>query len=152
IASQTDEDLDVDYGFQRDFDDEDEEEVDLELEATKQLFDSADEYKGQEENVERFCLPLFAKSGSDYAVDYFLYNFKKRPAMAQIYVNYLAKFTDDDDYDIVEDFADLLEEDTLYDWQKMWILAGLLRNDEFDDKAVKLVWDIYGDPHRHEAL
>lgn len=160
IAEQTDgEDLDVDYGFQADFeddddddDDEDEDEVDLELEATKQLFDSVDDYDGHEETIERFCLPLFAKSGSDHAVDYVLSNFGKRPAMAQIYVTYLSRFLDDLLYDVEEFLVDALEDESLLDWQKMWVLAGLLQAKTYKDDTVKVVWDVFNDANRHEAL
>lgn len=53
-----DEEFDVDYGFQAEWDDGDttddddeEEDEDLNLKATKNLFDSIDEYPSQEENV-----------------------------------------------------------------------------------------------------
>ena len=154
ISEQTeDEDLDVDYGFQADFDDsEDEEELDLELEATKALFDSLDEYEGEEESIERFCLPLFSKSGSDYAVDHVLDSFEKRPSMAQIYATYLSRFVDDEDYEIEGFFIDRLSDSSIVDWQKMWILAGLLQGDKYSDDTVKAVWDVLADANRHEAL
>ena len=98
-AQIDDDDFEADYGFQSEWEDEDEEEEtkdedgdDLELKATKSLFDSIDQYPGQEENVERFCLPLFAKVDSAYAVERVMGAFRKRPSMAQIYCAYLAKF------------------------------------------------------------
>jgi hypothetical protein len=109
IASQIDdEDFDADYGFQSEWESEDEEKVQsndeseeiatpIELAATISLFDSLDQYPGHEENVERFCLPLFAKAGSNYAVAHVKDVFKKRPSMAQIYSSYLAKFLLDDE-------------------------------------------------------
>ena len=74
IASQIDdEEFDVDYGFQteweEDEDDEDDEE-NLQLKATKALFNSIEDYPGQEENIEQFCLPLFSKDASDYALNH----------------------------------------------------------------------------------
>mgnify|MGYP001627344284 CR=1 FL=1 len=164
VAAQTnDEDLDVDYGFQAEFDDDDDdeesdedgngdEEPDLELAATKHLFDSVDEYEGHEETIERFCLPLFAKSGSDHAVDYVLSNFTKRPAMAQIYVTYLSRFLDDLLYDVEGFLVRSLDDELLVDWQKMWILAGLLQAKSYKDDIVKTVWDVFNDANRHQAL
>jgi len=70
ISEQVDgEDFDADYGFQSDWEDEseenedeeDEDEEDLELKATMLLFDSIDEYPGNEENIERFCLRYFPR-------------------------------------------------------------------------------------------
>jgi hypothetical protein len=161
IAAQTDdEDLDVDYGFQAEFEDEDEDEdedddgdnVDLELEATKHLFDSLEDYEGHEETIERFCLPLFSKSESDHAVAYVLNNFNKRPAMAQIYVTYLSRFLDDLIYEVEDFLVGALEDDSLVDWQKMWVLAGLLQAKSYKDDTVKVVWDVFSDANRHEAL
>lgn len=96
ISEQVDDDdFDADYGFQSDWEEEEEEEDEkdnLELKATMMLFDSIDGYPGNEENIERFCLPLFSKAGSDYAVKHVVDAFSKRPAMTQIYASYLAKF------------------------------------------------------------
>jgi hypothetical protein len=86
IAEQIDDDdFDADYGFQSEWNEEEEDEESLELKATTVLFDSISEYPGQEENIERFCLPLFSKTGSDYALAHVLDAFKKRPVMSQIY-------------------------------------------------------------------
>jgi hypothetical protein len=72
-----DEDFDADYGFQSEWNEEEVGDEDLELGATKLLFDSLSEYPGQEENIERFCLPLFSKAGADYALEHVLDAFKK---------------------------------------------------------------------------
>jgi Reverse transcriptase (RNA-dependent DNA polymerase) len=156
IASQVDDDdFDADYGFQSDWDesddDEDEDEdEDLELKATKVLFDSLEDYPGHEENIERFCLPLFSKAGSDYAVEHVLETFQKRPAMSQIYASYLAKFLENED---VHNFLiDLLPDASLVDWQKLWILAALSQVPAADDVSVKVAMSLLKDGGRHEVL
>src|SRR5262249_27488873 len=130
VSDQLDEeDFDVDYGFQAEFEDEeagtengedgedgeDEDDDDGVLVATLSLFDSINKYTGQEENIERFCLPLFAVIGAKYAVDHVLEAFRRRPAMAQIYSTYLARFISDDK--IRQFLVDLLKDDFLVDWQ-----------------------------------
>lgn len=165
ISNQVeDTDFDADYGFQSDWDEEeDEEEEDdedkdddsddddeLELEATKILFDSISEYPGQEENIERFCLPLFSKAGSDHAVDHVLDAFKKRPSMSQIYASYLANFLDNED--VTELLSELLADVSLRDWQKMWILAALLQKKPDNDGPIKIALRILEDANRHDAL
>jgi hypothetical protein len=156
ISDQVDDDeFDADYGFQSEWDDDDEEQEDdgeesLELKATMLLFDSLPNYQGQEENIERFCLPLFSKGGSDYAVSHVLDSFKKRPAMAQIYASYLAKFLDDDD--VYEFLASLLSDSSLVDWQKIWILAALSQRAKAQDEAIKQAMALLKDANRHEAL
>jgi len=98
VSKQIKEDeFDVDYGFQSEWKEEDESDdadkwLMIQLKATETLFSSIENYPNQEDNIERFCLPLFGKAGSAYAVEHVLDSFKSRPAMAQIYVSYLAKF------------------------------------------------------------
>jgi hypothetical protein len=93
IADQVnDEDFDADYGFQSEWEEEKVDEEELELQATTVLFDSMDDYPGHEENIERFCLPLFSKAGSNYAVDHVIASFKKRPSMSQITRRILLNF------------------------------------------------------------
>ena len=168
ISNQVaDTDFDADYGFQSEWDeddddagnddeDQDDEEEDgddddeLELEATKVLFDSLSEYPGQEENIERFCLPLFSKASSDHAVAHVLDAFKKRPSMSQIYASYLANFLDNED--VTELLSELLADISLRDWQKMWILAALLQKKPDDDGPVKISLRILKDATRHDAL
>jgi hypothetical protein len=161
IGAQIDaEDFDADYGFQSEWEDEDEEDSDesedgeeetpIELAATISLFNSLDTYVGQEENVERFCLPLFSKAGSNHAIDHVKDAFRKRPAMAQIYSSYLAKFLDDDE---VRSFVGALVADSaLADWQKMWTLAALMQAPDPTDDEVKIALDIARDGTRHDAL
>ena len=156
-AQVEDEDFDADYGFQSEWDADDEtdeeaedENADLELKATTILFDSLSEYPGQEENIERFCLPLFSKAQSDYAIDHVIDAFKKRPSMSQIYASYLSRFLDTNA--VMSFLLGLLSDTALVDWQKMWVLAALLRAPSADDASVKAALDIFRDANRHEAL
>jgi hypothetical protein len=151
ISNQVDdEDFDADYGFQSDWADEKTDEEDLKLQATISLFDSLSKYPGHEENIERFCLPLFSISGSDYAVEHVLDSFKKRPSMSQIYASYLAKFLDRDD--VQKFLLSVLKDASLTDWQKMWILAALSQLTKADDAAVKIASDLVKEANRHDAL
>ena len=166
VAEQIDDDdFDVDYGFQSEWDEiEDEHEKEgnekeegqddqkgkLELEATKILFSSIDEYDGHEESIERYCLPLFAKANSDFAVEHVIDAFKKRPAMSQIYVAYLAKFLADEH--VSKFLIGLLSDTSLLDWQALWVVAALSQVIEADDAYIKVVLDILKDGDRHETL
>jgi hypothetical protein len=157
ISQQVDDtDFDADYGFQSEWDDEKDDDEDsdkeeqLELAATKILFDSLSDYPGQEENIERFCLPLFSKAGSDYAVAHVLDAFKKRASMSQIYASYLSKFLDNKD--VTNLLADLLADESLVDWQKMWILAALMQKNPGNDGPIKVALKILRDATRHDAL
>jgi hypothetical protein len=147
-----DEDIGADYGFQSEWD-EDEDELDkedLQLRATMLLFDSLPRYPGHEENIERFCLPIFTKAGSDHALRHVLESFKKRPAMAQIYSSYLTKFIQDPD--VLSYLFRIVGDVTVVDWQKMWVVAALSQADSAKDRAVKTVHNLLKDGKRHETL
>lgn len=156
ISSQIDDDdFDADYGFQSSWDDgegedEEEDEDELELKATIALFDSIEDYPGQEETIERFCLPLFGRALSEHAIDHVIDAFRKRPAMSQIYSAYLARFLYEDH--VREFLAGLLVDNTLVDWQKMWVLAALSQLEKASDELVKTANVILRDGAKHEAL
>ena len=155
ISGQIDDkDVGTSYGVQTEWDEEEDvEDVDdavLELQATEILYNAIEECPGYRENIERFCLPLFAKAGSDYAVGHVMDGFKEYPAMSQIYASYLAKFLDKDE---VQVFCwGLLEDGSMMDWQKMWILAALMSVRRVDDVGVKIALHLLNDANRHEAL
>jgi hypothetical protein len=158
VSEQLEESEDVEgYGFQTSWDHSDDEEdsteptEDLELEATKRLFDSVETYPGHEESIERFCLPLFSRAESDYAVDRVLSSFSDRPSMTQIYCSYLAKFIPEREE--IQDFlVEKLTDESLFDWQEMWMIACLHQGAANDVRAVRAANEILNDPSAHEAL
>jgi hypothetical protein len=155
ISSQIEDDeFDVDYGFQSGWEENEtsdtEADDDLELKATTVLFDSIEEYPGQEESIERFCLPLFAKADSDYAIDHVIDAFTKRPSMSQISAAYLAKFLQVKE--VIIALGEFLEDSPLSDWQRMWALAGLAQAPQAQDSAVKAAAVILKDAFRHVGL
>jgi hypothetical protein len=134
IAEQIDtDDLDVDYGFQSEWDDEEPDEETLELRATTLLFDSLSDYPGHEENIERFCLPIFSKTRSEHAVKHVLDSFKKRPSMSQIYASYLANFLENEE--VHELLLGILRDALPSDWQKLWVLAALSRVEHIERRC-----------------
>jgi hypothetical protein len=155
-----DSEFETDYGFQSDWDDDEDDEVDdskdddkeedLELQATKLLFSSISTYPGHEESIERFCLPLFAKASSDFALAHVLEAFTARPSMTQIYSAYAARFITNPK--VVAKLTELLEDSALGDWQRMWILAALIQMEKSDDKKVKIALGLLTDNASHEAL
>lgn len=148
--SRSDDDFDADYGFQSEWEEEETDKEDLELKATTLLFDSLSDYPGQEESIERFCLPLFSKAGSDYAVEHVLDAFRKRPAMTQIYASYVARFLDVEE--VRKSLWAVLRDPLLADWQRMWILAALLQKSDHEDGGVKIALALLRDANRHDAL
>lgn len=155
IAEQLDdeEDFEADYGFQSEFEDEgtDEDQApDLNLEATKKLFDSIEDYPGQEENIERFCLPLFAREHSEYALTTVMDNWRKRPAMAQMYASYVARFIELPE--IKSELTTLLAANNLHEWQQMWIMGAMTQAQSQHDEASKLAAKIASNGNASESL
>jgi hypothetical protein len=151
----------TDYGFQSDWEDLDEEQEaeaeagdeddgDLELKATKLLYDAMSEYPGHEENIERFCLPLFSRAESSYAVEGVMKAFGQRPAMSQMYSSYLAKFVTD--VDVQAFLKERLEDEKLTDWSRMWALAALSQAKPVDDEPVKAASKVVENASKHIAL
>lgn len=151
----TEEEMQSEYGFQAEWNDDDDDDGDeehdaLELAATQTLFDSIEDYPGNEENIERFCLPLFARAGSDYAVEHVLEAFSERPSMSQIYAAYLAGFLDSTE--VKRFLAATLKDDSMMDWQRMWVLAALMRADGPVNGAVKNALALLETGERHNTL
>jgi hypothetical protein len=140
----------ADYGFQSEWDDDESAEEDLRLQATMLLFDSLSNYPGHEESIERFCLPIFSAAGSDYAVDHVLDSIKKRPSMSQIYAAYIAKFLET--AEVHQRLLSILDDTSLTDWQKMWILAALSQVEPPNEAAVKVASGLLRDPKGNDAL
>jgi hypothetical protein len=96
-------------------------------------------------------LPLFAKARSDYAVDRVLDNFRDNPSLAQIYSAYLVKFNEEKEIrDVLEDI--FIEDELLFDWQRMWILAVLTPHTDSAPKILRRCSAMLGDSRYHEAL
>jgi len=151
IAEQLDDgDFDVDYGFQSEWDEDASSDEALELKATKALFDSISDHPGQEENIERFCLPLLSTASSDYALEHVFDAMKKRPSMAQIYASYLSRFITTKE--VHEALVKFLDDAAIVDWQRIWVLAALLRAKPKNDGPVKVALGILKEANRHEAL
>lgn len=147
-----DEDLDINYGvlaewFEDDVDD-DQDREDVEMRAVRRLFDAIDDFPGAIENIERFCLPLFAKFGDDYAVDHVVANLERRPAMAQIYASYLSKYLEN--ANVATALSKGVQSDSVFfDWQRMWWAGALLRRKKISSRYVNYLVDIATSPRRH---
>lgn len=161
------EEVSDDYGFQMDWEDEDlfedqesaddddeegneDADEDVELRATELLFDSVSDYPGHEESIERFCIPIFQRVGSEYAIEYVKIFFDDRPSMTQIYASYLSNFVDREDVSVF--LIRELGNDVYSDWQCMWILAALLQSADIDQSAVRSAYSLLTDANRHEGL
>lgn len=119
------------YGFEvewedEDDDDEDEDDGGLGNAAVERLMDSIDDYPNQEDQIEKFCLPILRSAQSSSAVEHVLGNLKEKPQQTRLYFSYISTFVRTDQY-VVDALEELVADDTVSDYQRMFLLAALLR-------------------------
>lgn len=119
------------YGFEVEWDEdaEDNHEATEELEnaAVERLMENISDYPKHEDQIEKFCLPILRSAASDVAVDYVLDRLREKPHQTRLYFSYISTFVR-----INKDIAEALEamvndENSVSDYQKMFLLAALLR-------------------------
>ena len=115
-----------DYEDNEDEDDDEEEEDDLENAALERLMKNIGDYPNQEDQIEKFCLPILRSAQSDSAVDHVLENLKEKPHQTRLYFSYISTFVRTDQ-DVVDALEELVADDTVSDYQRMFLLAALLR-------------------------
>lgn len=123
------------YGFEVEWeDDEDSEEEDdnaeeedgLENAAVERLIENIGDYPNQEDQIEKFCLPILRSAQSDSAIDHVLQNLKEKPHQTRLYFSYISSFVRTSQ-DVVDALEELVADDAVSDYQRMFLLAALLR-------------------------
>ncbi|MCT7375894.1 RNA-directed DNA polymerase [Chelativorans salis] len=122
------------YGFEveweedeEDEDDEDEDDVhDLENAAVEHLMENIGDYPNHEVQIEKFCLPILRSAASDIAVEHVLENLKEKPHQTRLYFSYVSTFVRSNQ-DVADALEKLTSDNTVSDYQRMFLLAALLR-------------------------
>lgn len=124
------------YGFEVEWEEDDEEDEDdeaddeddgdIENAAVERLMESIGDYPNQEGQIEKFCLPILRSAQSDSAVEHVLENLKEKPHQTRLYFSYISTFVRTD-RDVVDALEELVADDTVSDYQRMFLLASLLR-------------------------
>jgi hypothetical protein len=131
------EEIFTDYGFQVIWTEEDAEldNEEVELMATQLLFDQIPKYAENSEEIERFCLPLFAAFGSNYAIESVLAKLDNSSSMSQIYFSYLSQFLEDE---TVKDkvCAVVVQRKLTFDWEYLWAIGTIVQMPEVEDAVV----------------
>lgn len=127
----------TDYGFQVIWNQE-ENDIDgevIKLMATELLFDQIPKYAENSEEIERFCLPLFAAFGSDYAMEHVLAKIDSCSSMSQIYFSYLSQFLDRPE--VKEQVCSVfVKRKLIFDWEYLWAIGTIVQLNEVDDAVV----------------
>lgn len=133
----SEEEVFTDYGFQTIWLEEKSELTDAEITllATEKLFDQAARYPSNVEEIERFCLPIFSRFNSEYALEHVLQHIENNPSMSQIYFNYLSKFLDQEK--VHHKIGQVIKERRLlFDWEYQWAIACVIQFKTVEDSMV----------------
>lgn len=143
------------YGFELiwSVEEEDTDEGERELQAVEALYSQVNEVEeGISEKIDKFCLPIFASSGYDIAVERALEGMVLRPHLSGLYSTYLSAVARMNSSIFTEIEQTFQNSQLPYDWQLMWFIALLIRADTLQVSTVNSAFRILRDMSRSEAL
>lgn len=122
------------YGFEVEWEESEDEDdsdgsdndIDLQNAAVERLMDHIGEYPNQEDQIEKFCLPILRSAQSDSAIEHVLNNIKDKPHQTRLYFSYISSFVRVNQ-GVVDALEELVADETVSDYQRMFLLAALLR-------------------------
>lgn len=129
------------YGFDADWnEDEDEDEefepINLDIATVERLLSNIGDHQTHADQIEKFCLPILRLTNTDSAVDFVIGRLQEKPQQTRLYFSYLSAFVRTSP-DLVASLEDLMTEDLhLTDYQKMYLLAALLKSDRIERSTV----------------
>lgn len=114
------------YGFTAEWEwEEPEDEEQIDLAATERLYSAIENYPGQSDNIERFCLPLLRAAGSEHAMDAVLNHLLEKPHLTSYYHAYLSRFVPSNK-DLVSALESVVRSPKLVmDYERMYVLGSL---------------------------
>lgn len=129
----------------------DEEEV--ELEATRSIFDSLDDFKGEERHrAESFCLNIFRRAGDPIAISYVLKRWLRNPERAREYAFYLNRFAASKNHRKAIDVRFVADAEQMIDFQWAWAAIVMRRFDKISENLFQIANKIVSDGSRHEVI
>lgn len=108
----------------------------LQLRAVEILWDQLQDPHAPADKIRRFCLPAFAASGIDIALEDSLAGMLERPHLARHYARYLWQMARGNT-DIKEQVERTAREGPfISDWQHMWMVTALYYMDTLEEETV----------------
>jgi hypothetical protein len=136
------------YGFEVEWEEEDNEEdadeeddegekddEEVKHAAVERLMEDIGAYPKREDQIEKFCLPILRSAASEIAVEHVLENLKKKPHHTRLHFSYISTFVRSN-RDVVRALEQLVLDDTVSDYQRMFLLAALLRATSVERRTV----------------
>lgn len=120
------------YGFsiewelsEDEFENEDEA-MDLDAAALIRLYTSIEDFPEQRDKIEKFCLPLLRATASDIAIERSINGILENAHLTRLYMSYLSRFTPSDNKVVKKLEALLVNQDLISDYQRMYLISGLI--------------------------
>lgn len=111
---------------------------DLENAAVERLIENINDHPDHEDKIEKFCLPVLRSAASESAIEYVLDKIPLKAHQTRLYFSYISHFVSTDQ-NVVAELEELVDDETMSDYQKMFLLAALLRAQEVKRKTVKTI-------------
>ena len=129
----------------------DDEEV--ELEATREIFKSLDDFKGEErERAEAFCLSIFRRAADPVALPYVISRWQRHPEKAKEYSLYFNRFIGDEHHRSSIDALFIDSADSMIEYQWSWAALIMRRMNTMSSELLKISDDIRKDGTKHEVV
>ena len=90
------------------------------------MINNIGDYPNQEDQIEKFCLPILRSAQSDSALEHVLGRIPEKPHQTRLYFSYISTFVGTDQY-VVDALEGLAADGSVSDYQRMFLLAVLLR-------------------------
>ena len=125
----------------------------VELAATREIFESLDEFKEDErDRAEAFCLAFFRRASDPIALDYVLKRWARSPDKAKEYALYLNRFVTDEKHRPSIDKALVDAADQMLDFQWAWGALIARRMGKVSEKLLAIISKFQADGDRHEVV
>lgn len=125
----------------------------VELQATYEVFNSLEDFKGEErDRAEAFCLSFFRRAADPVAIPYVIRRWVRHPEKAREYALYLNRFSNDKKQGPLIDklFVDSASE--MIDFQWAWASVILRMFKSVSKELLKVADEIQRDGSRHEVI
>lgn len=125
----------------------------VELESTRSIFNSLDDFKGEERHrAESFCLAIFRRAGDPIAVPYVLKRWLRHPERAREYGFYLNRFAASSTHRKLIDEKFVVTADQMIEFQWAWAAIVMRRFQSFSKELFDLSFKMVQDGSVHDVV
>lgn len=129
------------------------EEEEVELSATYDVYNSLDQFQGEErDRAESFVLSTFRKASDPVALEYVSKRWALRPDRAREYAVYFNRFLSDPNALQLFEKTIADSKDDMIDFQWLWAALLFRRAKKIESTTLTMLATIQSDGHRHEAV